>query len=134
MIRFKGGFKYQLEERYQITLPWLPKFLYRGNDWIALADKVLTIHRGYAWDGPSGPALDSKSAMRASLVHDALYQLMREGVLDEAYRINADQTLRDLCVEDGMSPLRAWFWFKAVQFAAGPMARKGSERPILTAP
>ena len=42
----------------------------------------LTIKRGYAWDGPSGPTIDTKTFMRGSLVHDALYQLMRLKVLD----------------------------------------------------
>ena len=41
-------------------------------------DGLLTIRKGYAWDGPSGPTIDTKDFMRGSLVHDALYQLLRE--------------------------------------------------------
>jgi len=35
----------------------------------------------YAWDGATGIP-DTKPALKASLVHDALCQLMREGKLD----------------------------------------------------
>jgi hypothetical protein len=42
--------------------------------------------KGYAWNGPSGPTLDTRNFMRGSLVHDALYQLMREGRMDNGLR------------------------------------------------
>ena len=38
----------------------------------------LQIAAGYAWDGASGPTIDTRNSMIASLVHDALYQLIRE--------------------------------------------------------
>lgn len=70
-------------------------------------DGHLTIKEGYCWDGASGPAKDSPSIMRASLVHDALYQLMREGILLRRNRQRADKILYILCREDGMSWLIA---------------------------
>ena len=43
-----------------------------------------------------------------SLLHDALYQLMREGLLDHTlHREAADRILQSLCREDGMTALRA---------------------------
>ena len=44
---------------------------------------VLTIRAGYCWDGPSGPTVDSIGTMRASLIHDVLYQAIREGYLEK---------------------------------------------------
>ncbi len=73
----------------------------------------LFIRERYAWDGASGPTWDDKTNMRGSLVHDALYQLMREGHLDRIYRRYADELLREICLADGMWKFRAdvWFWF-----------------------
>lgn len=134
MIKFKDGFKYQLYETHTITLPWLAGYPDYSADFLGVHGDVLTIEKGYAWDGASGPTWDSASSMRASLVHDACYQLMRVGVLPEAARWYADETLYVLCVEDGMFKPRAWAWYKAVRLMAGRAARNGTERAIQEAP
>lgn len=55
--------------------------------------------------------------MRGSLVHDALYQLMRQGHLDpDKYRETAVDLLRTMCREDGMSAIRAWWVYKGVRW------------------
>ena len=86
-------------------------------------DGFLTIHKGYAWDGPSGPTIDTKDFMRGSLVHDALYQLLREGVLDQKYRKRADEIIREICVEDGMWKPVAWLVYQGVHLFGGKHAR-----------
>jgi hypothetical protein len=63
-------------------------------------------------------------------VHDALYQLMREKVLSPQARLRADEILRDICLEDGMSKVRAWWVFKGVRVGA----RKSSLPNLLFAP
>lgn len=100
------------------------------HDVVAIDDGLLTIKPGYAWDGPSGPAFDTGNFLRGSLVHDALYQLMREGVIPQAQREKADQILYDICRADGMSKLRAKWVFWAVRKFAG----KAAQPDILTAP
>ena len=84
----------------------------------------LVIHAGYSWDGPSWPARDTLNFMRGSLVHDALYQLIREGVLEPGDRDQADRILKEICLEDGMSRFRAAIVFfivnKCAAFAARP--------------
>ncbi len=77
----------------------------------------LLIRKHYAWDGASGMfTIDTKTFMRGSLVHDCLYQLIREGYLPrELYRRYADQILREICLEDGMNKFRAWYVYKAVR-------------------
>ncbi len=62
----------------------------------------LLIKTGYSWDGATWFP-DTKQIMLASLVHDALYQLMREGVLKSINRDAADIILRDICRDSGMS-------------------------------
>jgi len=75
---------------------------------------TLLIRKYYCWDGPSGVTLDTKTFMRGSLVHDALYQLMREGRLDIKWRDYADKLLRDICIADGMWRFRANYVYWAV--------------------
>jgi len=108
------------------------------TDFIQLTTKgKLTIKRGYAWDGPSGLTVDTKTFMRASLVHDALYQLMRLKRLDyKTHRRLADDLLKRQCLQDGMNSIRAWYVHRFVCWFGEPSARP-PEKPkaeLLTAP
>lgn len=133
-ITYKDGYKYQLKADYRMTVPITNDTLGR-NDFIELhPDGTLIIKKGYAWDGPSGPTIDTKSFMRGSLVHDALYQLMREDLLNRKHKPAADQILHDICVADGMFPLRAWWVLKAVSWFGEPNTDPARKRPLLTAP
>lgn len=69
----------------------------------------LTLRKGYAWDGASGPAIDTSDFMRGSAFHDAFYQLMREGLLPRTYRKFADQLMRRINREDGMGSEGRWY-------------------------
>lgn len=71
-----------------------------SNDYITLVGGILVIEPRYAWDGPSGPTFDTKTNIRASLFHDALCQLIAEGLLDKMYRKYADELLRTHMLED----------------------------------
>ena len=73
--------------------------------------------------------------MRGSLIHDALYQLMREKHLDHrTYRPVADKILQRLCREDGMSRLRAWWVYQGVRLFADPASEPSSDKPVTLAP
>lgn len=133
-ILYKAGYKYQLAEPYTVRVSIQPAaFIF--TPFIRLdVDGTLYITAAYAWDGPSGPTVDTKNFMRGSLVHDALYQLMRQGHLSQDWREAADQELRRLCIEDGMSSLRAWWVYQGVRFGGGPAAMPSGEAPLLGAP
>ena len=127
-MKYQKGYKYQLIEDYEIIVCICPETDI-STDYInltCLGD--LTIKKGYAWDGPSGPTIDTRNFMQGSLVHDALYQLIRNGLLKPYWRHQADKELRRLCLHDGMSKLRAWWVHKAVHlfgsFAADPKNKK----------
>lgn len=133
-IAYRAGYKYQLAEDYSVELAFAPSGDIR-SDFIAFNRMgVLTVYMGYAWDGPSGPSIDTANFMRGSLVHDALYQLMRERLLGPEYRKAADVALHDICRQDGMSGLRAWWVYNGVRMGGGPSADPMNDKPVLWAP
>ncbi len=110
------GYEYDLDKcvTYPTSIPGIVDTKY-----LKLKKGVLSMLKGYAWDGPSGPTIDTKSFMRGSLIHDALYQLMREGYIDrKKWRKEADLLLRKICLEDGMSKFRAWYVYHSVRMFA----------------
>ena len=134
-IAYKAGYKYQIQAPYTVRIGLRPATPIH-TDYIDLdLDGTLSLRDGYAWDGPSGPTFDTPDFMRGSLVHDALYQLMREGHLDRAvHRERADRILREICQEDGMNPLRAWWVYRGVRLFADPAADPATDKPLLRAP
>jgi len=88
----------------------------------------------YTHSGRRGPARDTKNFMRASLVHDALYQLIRKKVLSRKWRLEADKELKRICLEDGMSNIRAGYVYRTVRMLAGSAASPKNKRKVLTAP
>ena len=134
-IAYNGGYEYQLKERCSLFIDIKPD-AFINTEYITLdTGGNLTISEGYAWDGPSGPTIDSLTFMRGSLVHDALYQLMRDGYLDHnVYREAADRILQKICKEDGMWSLRAWLVYRGVRLFADPHADPADKRPVIRAP
>lgn len=136
-LAYTEGWKYRTERPYTISTPL------RGwsvaTDWAQLlADGTLVVPRGYCWDGASGPTLDTKATMVASLVHDVFYQMMREGLLPEGIKPQADVLLGEVLRADTparwrfLRTPRAWGWVRAVSWF-GPKDG-GDQRPILLAP
>jgi len=133
-IFYKSGYKYQLNADYTANIGE-GSWRLIDTEFIRLTvDGELTIRRGYAWDGPSGPTVDTKNFMRGSLVHDALYQLMREGRLHKTNRKKADRLLQKICREDGMSSIRAWWVYQGVRFGGNSAASPSSRKVIKEAP
>lgn len=86
----------------------------------------LTIYPDYMWDGPSGPAIDTVNWMDASLVHDALYQMMRRGLIPFKLRKKADKLMRKMCIKAGMSRFRANYSYFFVRLFGAHRARRVS--------
>ena len=122
------GYKYLLLDRYvhEGLLPFADMRV--GNEFCNIERGFLYIRPGYAWDGPSGPTIDTDDFMAGSLVHDALYQLMREGLLDIRHRKYADELLRDICIAEGMPKWRAWYVYHSVRLFAKNSAVKANGR------
>ena len=122
---YVAGYKYQLKTNCVFHTHIKPKNTVRNQFIQLFSNGLLFITKGYAWDGPSGPAIDTPSFMQASLVHDALYQLMREGLVDINYRKDADLLLYKIAREDGMWKLRAlWTYWAVRRFAKSAITNK----------
>ena len=135
-IKYKKGYKYQLATDYKVFIPIKPldTFFAAGGLISLNKEGLLIIRKGYAWDGPSGPAADTKNFMRPSLIHDALYESMRDGLLHRSRRREVDMLLRENCREDGMSKIRSsWVYWAVNNWAARSSTPEGG-RKVLTAP
>jgi hypothetical protein len=135
-IAYKKGYKYWLVRPYSLHVPIFPEHTVVSSGGFVTLGKngVLAIRVGYAWDGPSGPTFDTKTFMRGSLVHDSLYQIMREGLLDNSYRDTADRMLGRICRSDGMCGVRVWYVVGMVNRFAQSAADPKNRKPILYAP
>lgn len=113
-MKYKEGFKYQLYKNEIFQTNIRPKKTIK-TEYITLTSKgLLIIEKGYAWDGASGPAIDTKSIMCGSLAHDALFQLLRMKLLPQAWRRDADRELIKIMEEDArIDDLDSPWWVKA---------------------
>jgi len=111
-----GSKKYRLTARYHDMLHFGPKKVIHTNYCALFPHGRLVIEPGYEWDGPSGPAIDTDTFHDGALVHDLLYQLMREGHLGRwKYRRKADKEMRLQCRKDKMFVLRRWYTWAGVR-------------------
>jgi len=133
-IVFKSGYKKQI---------FLPAFYASG---IKIPKRIVTnfcvvnkngdiwIAAGYAWNGASGPTIDTKKTECLSLFHDLWYQLIRLGLLPENYRKAGDKMLYALGRRDGMWKIRIWYWFQGVRMGGGKSAQIDAEPQVQYAP
>ena len=117
-------YEFKVEEDYEILIDIDVDC---HNDYISLDKQNLIINKGYVWDGSSIPykrllrimSLGIYNADRfckkASLVHDALCQLMREGLLSKEYKEYADKVYRNMCIIGGLKSKRADIRYKALR-------------------
>lgn len=133
-INYHKGYKYQLTQTTEFQVNIRPDVDVK-TDFVSLTTKgILTIKAGYAWDGPSGPTIDTITFMRGSLVHDALYQLMRLELIPLSEKSNADAELKRICLEDGMSKIRAWWVIKALEIFGSPATKPKNKKRLYRAP
>ncbi len=134
-IKYRGlrSWKYQVRNDYKVNTPVIG-FTHKSMFLELDNDGLLTVKHGYCWDGPSGPTWDSKNAMRGSLVHDAFYQMMRNGIVPQKWRPIVDELFHTMIVEDKMGGFRAWYFHRAVRMFGGKAAAKKAQLPDRQAP
>jgi hypothetical protein len=114
------------DKKYRLRLPY-EMILYEAPIEISIQTAAVSLQRlplfkartyelcvaaGWEWDGPSGPVPDHAVTMRASLAHDGLYFLMRQGLLSRKHRAWTDEIFRQILIEDKVPPwfARACYW------------------------
>jgi hypothetical protein len=122
-ILSKRGKKYRLDFDYVQNIPIKGHPVYLTDKCSLSHSGTLYIYSGYIWDGPSGGAPDTTAFMRASLVHDVLYELMRKELLPTSMRKKADEIMLNLAKEDGMTFFYRWWAYLAVRLFAGKYAK-----------
>lgn len=133
-ILYKEGYRYVLAEQYDDVIPIHPTENIKTDFVVLLKNGYFVLRKGYASDGPSGPTIDTPTAMRGAFIHDAGYALIRAGLMPQSSRKEWDELYERCCLEDGMNPVRAWVHFKALRAFGWKAADPASENPILTAP
>ena len=131
MITYTEGYDYQLEipVTYQTTFRPQEGLIYK---FITLeTDGRLIIDNGYAWDGSSG-GID-RGNMRGSLIHDSLCDLVNEGLLKKSDQEQVDWILKEVCLADGMSSIRAWWIHRAVRRFDKLGLKRYKKKEVLTA-
>ena len=118
--------------KYEVVEDWSIQTDIKGcachTDHITLDDGgLLTAKAGYKWDGASGPTIDTPDSQCGSCAHDMLYELMRRSLLEQSWRPYSDRLLHDVCVENGMNPIRADIWKSMVETFAAGAAKFGTQ-------
>lgn len=128
---YTEGYKYRTSESIFKLLEIYPEKEIRsdGKMIILTREGLLFICSGYSSDGPSGPTIDTKSFMLAAFIHDALYELLRQGWFEtircvdkdgkllthEDIRMVADRVLKAVCLEKKMLQIRANWVYAGVR-------------------
>ena len=107
-IFYRDGFKYVLDEDYIDTIPIFPPETI-VTKWVCLSPKgKLFLRSGFGFDGPSGPTIDTRSAMRGAAKHDGIHRLLRLGLLEEKWRKVADEMYMTDCIADSKKTRPKW--------------------------
>jgi hypothetical protein len=117
--------------RRQIAYTKADKFVLGRNEWFDLdfapmyevessyvkftIDGVLMIKRGFLWSA-NFPAMNTENTKPASLLHDAGYDMIKDGLLPrKPFKDLFDMAMRDVLLECKILDARAWAWYMAVQ-------------------
>ncbi len=109
-VKYVDGYKYQTRNDVLIFVGFeVPQnivtdlVVYRKDGW-------MLIKKYFAWDGASGPTIDTDATMMASLAHDAGYSLMRQELLPLCARPCFDELLERVMVRDrSQGIIGGWF-------------------------
>ena len=130
-IKYRKGYKYQIAGDVSGQTPIKPDKEI-DTEFIKLSmDGFMFIKSGYAYDGASGPTLDTKNTFTPALVHDCFCQLIRLGYLPHAARREADYFFYEMLRERGMWKIRARMWLRGVRIGA---RKPQKPKKVYTAP
>lgn len=131
-VSYSKNYRYQLECVAYFDTPLRPLNAIFTDYVTLLPCGQLIIAKGYAWNGPNFPAIHTQRSILASLPHDAMYQLISRGLLDEdEYRRLADVVLEALVSEPGkdrllniLRKIRGTYYYLGVDLFGSKAARR----------
>ena len=112
-IFYRSGYKYRIDEEYSLLTSIKPEWDIVTEYYSIETTGLVTAREGYMFDGATN-AIDTSDFMRGALIHDIGCQAILEGRLPENYKAVVDRELIIICGKDGMSKLRQWYVYKAV--------------------
>ena len=124
-------FKYVLASVYRQQLSDWEFGAVELKPYLSVSDAgLLTIRKGYPWDGPSGPTKDRRENMVPALVHDALYELCRASVVPwQPCKLYADRLICKMCIAAGMRPWWARnFYYRGLRWFGDSSAKPQPSR------
>lgn len=141
-IRFKKGYKYLLVDdvkfettinRYYNNSTQTPNF---DAEYFSINYEtgIVIAKKRYAWDGISFALLDKLVTVRASLLHDVLYQAIRLGYIKDSYKVEADKLLRQSLRQDGGNSLLGQVCYLGVRLFGKINLTSDAEPKILIFP
>jgi len=84
-LRYTTGYKYRTHEAFWVFTNYRPAVELTLGRITLTREGLLFVSAGYSSDGPSGPTLDTPDFMPgATGFHDPIYELLRNGVMDNA--------------------------------------------------
>ena len=109
---YKNNYPYSLTKPYETQTGLHLGSNYSVGEYVILQKNgIITIANGYSWDGATG-GIDTATFMEPSLVHDALCQLIYSNKLGNGAQAKADKLLHEMCIDNGMSKIRAaWVYW-----------------------
>ena len=131
-MKYKRNWKYEVNEYIweTCTLGITKDYLHQSGLFIVTSIGV-GVSPGYHWDGPSGPTIDTADSMLGSLIHDVLYQTLREAGDIGLKRKVADKLFLTLLKREGMWWLKRNAWYLGVR-AGGKRYTKPARMRIST--
>ena len=135
VVKYQDGYKNFLYETYKDHVAIYPGKSIK-TDYGSLDEKGnVEIYRKFVWDGCSGPTIATKTTIRAGLLHDFLYRLMKHGLLDSIlWRRMADIEFRIRLREDGCNWLRTWYYYRSVVAFGGSAVDPINRKKVKIAP
>jgi hypothetical protein len=113
-MKYRKGYKYQVAEELDIWIDLKPVKRVDIPFGSLDIDGHMRVNAGYAWDGASGPTVDTDDSMTPSLVHDVLAQMMRAELLPQSFRLPSNEVFDTLLKERGVNHLRRGVWIRAL--------------------
>ena len=129
-MRYRKGYKYQLAEDEEFRTSFRIAGAIYTPRIILYPNGKLIVRDAYAWDGTSGPVIDRKTNMRGSCGHDALYQLMRMGLLDNHLWRIADIDFATWIQGDGAWAIIAKIDLIGLKLARGKAAHPKNRKKV----